>query len=236
MKFEFEQIGVIRSCFKEKFGIPRQPGLVVEARARLELFPPYGTNEAVRGLEEFSHMWVVFVFHGTIGQGWRPTIRPPRLGGNAKMGVFASRSPFRPNPVGMSAVEIEAVASGNGRVFIDMKGGDFLDGTPVLDIKPYVAWSDSPEGAKGGYASERPEPRLRVRFSERAAVKCGQKESEGLAGLSLLIKQALEQDPRPSYHGKVERERVYGMRIFDMDVKWKVDGKTATVLSLEQAE
>ena len=230
---ECKIIGVIRSCFKEKFGIPRQPCLVPEATAAIELFPPFSNNEAVRGLDSFTHLWVIFLFHKTMEKEWRPSVRPPRLGGNLKMGVFASRSMFRPNPIGMSAVKIQSITPEKDRMRIHVQGGDFLDGTPVLDIKPYIAWSDAPAGAGGGFAAQRPENMLKVVFSDRAAAQCKQKEKEGQANLALLIEQVIELDPRPPYHGKDCRERVYGMRMFDFDVKWNVVGKTATILSLE---
>ena len=230
---EFKIIGVIRSCFKEKFGVPRQPGLVTEASAAIELFAPFSNGEAVRGLESFTHLWVIFLFHKTMEQGWRPSVRPPRLGGNTRTGVFASRSMFRPNPIGMSAVKIQSIGPEKNRMRILVQGGDFLDGTPVLDIKPYVPWSDAPDGAGGGFAARRPENGLEVVFSDRAAAQCERKENDGMPNLALLIEQVVALDPRPPYHGGDCRERVYGMRLFDFDVKWKVAGKTATILSLE---
>ena len=134
--FTFHPIGVIRSCFTEKFGIPRQPGLVPAARATLEVFSPYDRDEAFRNLDEFSHLWVIFVFHGIPAGKWRPTVRPPRLGGNRRTGVFATRSGFRPNPIGMSAVSLEGIRRHNGKLLLELSGIDLLDRTPVLDIKP----------------------------------------------------------------------------------------------------
>lgn len=154
--FQFAPIGVIRSCFRQKFGIPRQPRLVPAARATLELLPSYAQPEAVRGLEGFSHLWLLFVFHGIPAGHWQPTVRPPRLGGNQRMGVFATRSSFRPNPIGLSAVALERIEISAGRVVLHLAGVDVLDGTPVLDIKPYVPYADSIPEAVGGFANEAP--------------------------------------------------------------------------------
>ena len=167
--FTFAPIGVIHSCFKEKFGIPRQPGLVPAARAVLELLPPYNRAEAVRGLEGFSHIWVSFVFHACLDAPWKPTVRPPRLGGNRRLGVFATRSTHRPNPIGLSAVELERIETGPGRVLLHLKGADLMDGTPVLDIKPYLPYSDVIPGATGGFAAEAPARSVRGEFQPARA-------------------------------------------------------------------
>lgn len=146
-------IGTIHSCFKEKFTIPRQPGLVKQAKATLELIEPYNRKEAVRGLEEFSHIWVVFVFHKNESRGqWKPTVRPPRLGGNKRVGIFASRSPHRPSPIGMSAVKLEGIEESKDKILLHLSGVDLLDGTPVLDIKPYIGYADSIEDSYDGFA------------------------------------------------------------------------------------
>jgi tRNA (adenine37-N6)-methyltransferase len=134
----FTPIGIVHSPFKEKFGVPRQPGIATAARATLELLPPYDREEALEGLSGFSHVWLVFVFHATAAQGWQPSVRPPRLGGNVRVGVFASRSMFRPNPIGLSVVELEGYGREDGRLVLHVKGADLIDGTPVLDIKPYI--------------------------------------------------------------------------------------------------
>ena len=165
--FSFEPVGVIHSCFKEKFGIPRQPGLAPDARAVLELLPPYNRAEAVRGLEGFSHVWLSFIFHACLGEPWKPTVRPPRLGGNRRLGVFATRSTHRPNPIGLSAVELEKIEAAPGRVLLHLKGVDLLDGTPVLDIKPYLPYSDNIPGALGGFAPEMPAAPFEVSFAPR---------------------------------------------------------------------
>ncbi len=162
-------IGIIHSCFKEKFGIPRQPGLVKDAPAILELYPEFAREEAVRELDGFSHIWLLFMFHQNIGKNWSPMVRPPRLGGNRKVGVFASRSPVRPNPVGMSAVELDRIEINKGKVLIHLKGIDILDQTPVIDIKPYIPYSDIINSATGGFANKTPETEILVEFSEKAS-------------------------------------------------------------------
>ncbi|STQ14046.1 protein YaeB [Enterobacter cloacae] len=141
--FHFEQIGVIRSPYKEKFAVPRQPGLVTSGSGELHLIAPYNQADAVRGLEAFSHLWVVFVFHQTMDGGWRPTVRPPRLGGNARMGVFATRSTFRPNPIGMSLVELKGIRCQKDQVILELGSLDLVDGTPVIDIKPYLPFAEA---------------------------------------------------------------------------------------------
>jgi len=222
--FTFEPVGMIHSCFREKFGIPRQPGLVPEARAILELLPPYNRPEAVRGLEGFSHIWVSFVFHACLGESWKPTVRPPRLGGNRRLGVFATRSTHRPNPIGLSAVELEKIEAESGKVLLHLKGVDLLDGTPVLDIKPYLPYSDRIADATGGFAAEAPAAPFEVRFSPSALDCCAT-----VPQLEALIRRILSLDPRPAYYGKGDGNRVFGMKLLDYDVKWEVDGDVVLV-------
>ncbi len=234
ISFEFNPIGVIHSCFKEKFGIPRQPGLVSEARATLELKAPFNRCEAVDGLDGFSHIWVIFVFHEAMREQWRPTVRPPRLGGNQRVGVFASRSPFRPNPVGLSVVKLEKIECDGGRCLLHLSGADLLDGTPVLDIKPYLPYADALPGANGGYAADYPAQNVSIMFSELADAQCTERENTGTPGLRLLIKQVLSQDPRPAYRTNGERaeKQTFGMRLYDFDLRWMVEAGQVTVLEL----
>lgn len=229
----FIPIATLYTCFKEKFGIPRQMNLVPDAPGRLVFHPAYADMNSLRKLETFSHIWLIFLFHQTLDSPWSPLVRPPRLGGNKKAGVFATRSPFRPNPIGISAVKLERVEhNGQGPVLL-LSGVDILDATPVLDVKPYVPWSDAIAQADGGFAGNRPEPRLRVVFSTEAQAQC-QKLTRRIPNLAPLIIQILENDPRPGYHAGSgrKREKSYGIRIFDLDVKWQVTGKLAQVLSL----
>lgn len=233
MSFEFAAIGHIESCYREKFGVPRQSGLVPEAWARLVLYPPYASDEALAGLEGFSHLWIIFVFHRHLQRDAGLSVRPPRLGGNARIGVFASRSSFRPNPIGLSAVEVVAIErAGDDRTLL-LRGGDFVDGTPVLDIKPYLPYADSIAAARSGYAAQAPLPVLQVGFSTEALRQIEAAEAT-LPRLRTLIKQTLALDPRPAYHAG-EGGRIYGMRLYDYDVKWRVAGNRAEVVALDAA-
>lgn len=173
--YPFRPLGLVRSCYTGKFGIPRQPGLVTAAEARLELFAEFAREEAFAGLEGFSHLWLLFVFHDAITEGWRPTVRPPRLGGRRKVGVFASRSPHRPNPIGLSAVEFRGFVRGFDResggqdgLALRLGGVDLLDGTPVLDIKPYVPYADCLPLASSGFVPPPRDQEREVIFSPQA--------------------------------------------------------------------
>lgn len=232
MTFCFEPIGVIHSCYKEKFGIPRQSGLVTAAEATLELYAPYDCREALAELEGFSHIWVVFVFHQIKRQAWKPTVRPPRLGGNQRIGVFASRSPFRPNPIGLSAVSLEGIDCTEGRCQLRLRGADLLDGTPVLDIKPYLPYADALPGAQAGYAALAPDSGLTVNFNVLAAQQCADLEQSGFPGLRQLIEQMLRADPRPAYCAGRDTPQRFGMRVHDVDVQWSVTGQAIEVLAL----
>lgn len=166
MSYTFETVGVIRSPYREKFGIPRQPSLVNAARITLELLPPYDHPDMVRGLDAFSHVWISFVFHQTAERGWRSLVRPPRLGGNAKVGVFASRATHRPNPLGLSLVRLLRIDT-QPKVVLTLEGADLLDGTPVLDIKPYIPFVEARPDARGGFV-DGPPPQLSVGWDAAA--------------------------------------------------------------------
>ncbi len=227
--FQFETIGIIHSPYREKFGIPRQPGLVA-AEATLELLPPYNRPEAVKGLEGFSHIWISFVFHGVKRSEWKPTVRPPRLGGNERVGVFASRSTHRPNPLGLSVVALTGIDCQEGRVELRIKGADLLDGTPVLDIKPYIPYVDSVSDARGGFADTPPEVKLTVVFTDQAEAQC-RELSERYPNLQTLIDGVLAQDPRPAYQAEEGRE--YGVSLYDFNVRFRVTGDSAEVLAID---
>jgi len=233
---QLQPIGIIHSCFKEKFGIPRQPGLVREAEAELELLPPWDREEALRGLEGFSHVWILFLFHEAVRKEWSPTVRPPRLGGNKRIGVFASRSPFRPNPIGLSAVELGPVARREGRLLLRLRGVDLLDGTPVLDIKPYVPYADSIPDAHGGFADRAPESRIEVEFAAAAEQFLNTLPAEEHGRLRALVVRLLEQDPRPAYLEGASGRREFGMRLFDYNIRWAFTEGSATVLSIAEME
>ncbi|MCP3953146.1 MAG: tRNA (N6-threonylcarbamoyladenosine(37)-N6)-methyltransferase TrmO [Desulfobacterales bacterium] len=234
--YNFTPIGTLTSCFKEKFGIPRQPGLVPAARANLVLHPPFTAHEALSGLEAFSHIWLVYIFHGIKSGKWKPTVRPPRLGGNRRTGVFATRSNFRPNPIGISAVRLDKVVPDGEKTHLELSGVDLLDGTPVLDIKPYLPYADAIAGAKGGFAPTAPEARLSIEFTAEARIACEQLESGSAPGIKHLIRQMLTLDPRPAYTGESNPDRIYGFRILNVDVKWKVATGLALVTDISPVD
>ncbi|HHI92467.1 MAG TPA: tRNA (N6-threonylcarbamoyladenosine(37)-N6)-methyltransferase TrmO [Gammaproteobacteria bacterium] len=230
--FDFQPIGIIHSCYTEKFGIPRQSGLVTAAPVTLELYAPYDRPEALMELRGFSHVWVIFVFHQAMRDEWKPTVRPPRLGGNQRIGVFASRSPFRPNPIGLSAVMLEDIQCDNGHCQLRLRGGDFLDGTPVLDIKPYLPYADALPDACGGFAAQPPHNEMTVVFNELATAQCARWEQAQYPGLRSLIEQVLQADPRPAYRVGRKDKQSFGMRLYDLDVKWVVCGSRIEVTAL----
>ncbi len=218
-------IAHIHTQFPEKFGIPRQSGLVEDLRARVVFEREYRIREAFRGLEDFSHLWLLWQF--TESRGWSPTVRPPRLGGNQRMGVFATRSPFRPNPIGLSCVKLEGVDydAPDGPALL-VRGADLLDGTPILDVKPYVPLADCRPDAKGSFSDDHREDRLSVDIPPALLEKVAQDLRPALLGV-------LSQDPRPSY--QKDPERVYGMAFAEMEIKFTVDGDTLHVIEIAQA-
>ncbi|WFQ78400.1 tRNA (N6-threonylcarbamoyladenosine(37)-N6)-methyltransferase TrmO [Xenorhabdus sp. SF857] len=230
--FQFTQIGTIHSPYKEKFAIPRQPGLVEDGTGQLELLAPYNQVDAVRGLEQFSHLWIIFVFHQTMVDGWNPLVRPPRLGGNAKMGVFATRSTFRPNPIGVSLVELKAIQCENNRVILELGSLDLVDGTPVIDIKPYLPFAESKPEAKAGFAQAAPEADMVVNFSPEAECQLLPYKAH-YPHLRRFISQVLAQDPRPAYRKKAQENRLYAAHILDFNVRWRVFNTTTEVVSIE---
>ncbi len=237
--FNFTPVGVIHSCFTEKFGIPRQPGLVSEARARLELIAPYNQSEAIKGLEAYSHIWVVFVFHGNLNGRWKTTVRPPRLGGNRRVGVFASRAPFRPNPIGLSVVAMTGINDNADGIWLEIAGGDFLDQTPVLDIKPYLPGIDRLSDARAGLMPERDATALKVVFSEQARSDLAGLPPAEQTHLEKLIVQMLQLDPRPGYFDTKPNKNRFGFQIYDWDVKWEfIDGvmHVKTIRAIENSD
>lgn len=236
MDTHFETIGIIRSCYKEKFGIPRQAGLAPTATATLEMLPPFSRIEAFSGLEGFSHLWLLFLFHGNNRQQWKATVRPPRLGGNARLGVFATRSPFRPNPIGLSAVQLERIEQAQDKVVLHLKGADLLDGTPVIDIKPYLPYADAIATAKGGFAAEAPAGQLPVHFLPEPDQLCQTLENDRYPGLRQLIIDTLRNDPRPAYYQKRPQKDSFGMKLFDFDLRWRQDDNGITVTELRRCE
>lgn len=221
--FSFSPLGHLVTPFPDKFGIPRQPRLAPHARGMLRLLHPYDRAEAVRGLDAFSHVWLTFVFHQTAGR-WSPTVRPPRLGGDKRVGVFASRSPFRPNPLGLSLVELLGVDTRDG-VVLSFGGVDLVDGTPILDIKPYIPFVESLPQARGGFV-DGPPPLLAVHLSDVAEAQLARHAARWPA-LPALLREVLAQDPRPAY--AEDAQRIYGVRLYDVDIKWRCSGQQAWV-------
>ncbi|WP_449556346.1 tRNA (N6-threonylcarbamoyladenosine(37)-N6)-methyltransferase TrmO [Huaxiibacter chinensis] len=230
--FQFEQIGVIHSPYKEKFAVPRQPGLVKSAGGELHLTAPYNQADAVRGLEAFSHLWVIFVFHQTMEGGWRPTVRPPRLGGNARMGVFATRSTFRPNPVGMSLVELKGIRCQKDQVILELGGLDLVDGTPVIDIKPYLPFAEALPDARASYAQQAPQADMPVYFTDGLSDELLRHEKR-YPHLRAFISEVLAQDPRPAYRKEEEAGKTYAVWLLDFNVRWRVTEAGFEVFALE---
>ena len=234
MTYEFTPIGRISSLYRDKFATPRQPGLTKAAKAQVILSPEFSSPETVRELENFSHIWLLFLFDKNYQQGWTPTVRPPRLGGNKRVGVFASRSPFRPNPIGLSPVRLLAVNIEEGNVVLDVQGADLINGTPILDIKPYIAYSDAIPDAKSGFAQTAPDL-LPVEFSPTA-----QQELAGFAQhspqLEELISETLALDPRPAYQRESDDAREYGALLDRYNIRWKIVEGRVQVLTVAVAE
>ena len=225
---EMEIIARIHTQLPEKFGVPRQSGLVSQLRGEIVFEPAYRNVDAVRGLEGFSHIWLIWQFDRAVRNTWSPTVRPPRLGGNTRMGVFATRSPFRPNAIGLSAVQLEKVELHPqlGPV-LHVLGADLVDGTPIFDIKPYLPYADSYPHSKGGWTDELPENKtLQVVFPEKLLENIPSQERQGLLGV-------LASDPRPRYQD--DAKRVYGLAFGGYNVKFTVCGEKLTVCAVEEA-
>ena len=234
------RIATIRSCYPQRFGIPRQAGLVKSATATVNFEASRDNELSVRDIESFSHLWIIFLFHKQNYTGFKPLIQPPRLGGKKTMGVYATRSPNRPNPIGLSAVLLEQVEYGDQEIRLHIRGGDFLDGTPVLDIKPYVPFADSiPEASsEWAVASEPPMP---VSWSATAikelssAKQLTSTDQTGVTNsLRVLIEDTLALDPRPAHerHKDGREDQTWGMRVEHVDVKWRVQNGAAEIISV----
>lgn len=214
MTYNVSPVGFVRSCFKEKFAIPRQPHLAPAARGVLELVAPFDQGEAVQGLEQVSHVWLLFLFHQALEEKPRLKVRPPRLGGNQSMGVFATRATHRPNGIGQSVVRLDKVEAGR----LWLSGIDLLDGTPVLDIKPYVPYADRVDDATNQMAGAAPQL-IPVQWQDEALIQARQHALRLGEPLVELIEQCLAQDPRPAYQIP-SPERRYGAQFWDLDVRW----------------
>jgi len=221
-------IARIHCDFKEKFGIPRQSGLVPQTRARIVFEPEYRNPDALRGIETYSHLWLIWAFSKAEREGWSPTVRPPRLGGNTRLGVFATRSPFRPNSIGLSSVTLQKVIphSPEGPVLV-VGGADLMDGTPIYDIKPYLPYVDSHPDARGGFTEKTADYALAVVFPDELLKRIDEDKREALCGV-------LAGDPRPSYQS--DPTRVYGVRYAAYNVKFTVDEGVLTVVDVIKEE
>lgn len=220
MELVCKPVAVIRTPFPTKFGIPRQSGLVEKTTSRILFEEPYRKPEALRGLEGYSHLWLLWLFSASVREGWSPTVRPPRLGGNARMGVFATRSPFRPNPIGLSCVKLLRIEGCE----LVVAGADLMDGTPILDIKPYLPFTDARPDAVGGFSDAVRENALKVVFPPELA--------EGMPpDLREALTELLAEDPRPHYQD--DPERIYGFPFAGYEVRFRVRGRELTVLSVE---
>lgn len=225
MEQTLKVVARMRSDFPTKFGIPRQSGLVESLKSRVVFEPEFRNPDALRGLEGFSHVWLIWGFSAAMREGWSPTVRPPRLGGNARLGVFATRSPFRPNPLGLSCVKLEGVElQGPEGPTLHVSGADLMDGTPIYDIKPYVPYADCRPEATEGFAPA-PERRVEVVCPPELMAKVP-------AGRWAALEGVLACDPRPSYQD--DPQRVYGMAFAGVEVKFTVDGEKLTVIAVEK--
>ncbi len=226
-----DPIATVRSCFGGKFAVPRQPGLCPSAWGQLVFLPEFRSQEAVRGIEGFSHLWLIFGFHETAQQGWRPTVRPPRLGGNERVGVFASRSTFRPNGLGLSSVRLEGVDRTSADSPVLLLGGlDLVDGTPVYDVKPYLPYADSVPEATAGFATEEI-PRLSVRV-EAAAMSAFERLPERARQ---VLNEVLALDARPTARSQ-DADRVYGALLCGCNVRFTVDAGFCSVVGIEEQQ
>lgn len=228
MEHTMQVIAHICSDFPTKFGLPRQSGLVPELRSTVVFEPPYRNDDALRGLEGFSHLWLIWEFSEAVRKDWSPTVRPPRLGGNERIGVFASRSPFRPNPIGLSCVKLEKIrrTAHDGTVLV-VSGADLMDGTPIFDIKPYLPYADAHPEAIGGFAQSAPDALLTVNCPPALLELLPDDRRAALLGV-------LAHDPRPSYQD--DPERIYGMEFAGFDVRFRVDGTQLSVCEIETAD
>ncbi len=228
MGVSMEIIATIRTDFPTKFGIPRQSGLVPSLRGTIVFEPAYRNADALRGIEDFSHLWLIWQFSQAVRETWSPTVRPPRLGGNTRLGVFATRSPFRPNAMGLSCVKLEALCHDPilGTV-LEVSGADLMDGTPIFDIKPYLPYADAVADAVGGFAATAPAPSLQVSFAPGVGDTLPEDTRQALVDV-------LAQDPRPRYHH--DPQRVYRFSFGQWDVEFQVDKADLLVCALVPTE
>lgn len=227
-------IAIIHTPYNEKFSVPRQPELVPDGKGIIELLAPYNTIESVRGLEQFSHLWLIFQFDRINSQQIKTTVRPPRLGGNSRVGVFASRATHRPNPIGLSKVKLEKIVSEKGKVFLYLGSVDLVDQTPILDIKPYLPYADSELEATAGFATEKPSKKLIVQFSNLAQQQLNTILPDQ-PHFQRFITDVIAQDPRPAYRQGKTEQRIYGISLANFNIRWQVtQPNQAIILSIDK--
>ncbi|MGA0804971.1 MAG: tRNA (N6-threonylcarbamoyladenosine(37)-N6)-methyltransferase TrmO [Pseudohongiellaceae bacterium] len=226
-----EPIALVSSPWRQKFAIPRQPNLVPQATGELHFLEHCADPNCLRGIEQFSHLWLIFLFHETAAQGWSATVAPPRLGGNERLGVFATRSMYRPNPLGLSVVEFAGVEQRGRQLVLKVRGLDLLDGTPVLDIKPYLPYADAIAAAQGGFAAAAPPTELPVRYSTNAGAQLQTLQTQ-YPGLEALITSVLQQDPRPAQHVRKDSRREFAMLLYDLNIRWQMVDEGCEVLDI----
>ncbi|ENM5906394.1 tRNA (N6-threonylcarbamoyladenosine(37)-N6)-methyltransferase TrmO [Vibrio mimicus] len=229
--YPIEPVAIIESPYQEKFAVPRQPRLVPSVTARLKLLGECNCAETIRGIEQFSHVWLLFLFDQNLAAGWKPTVRPPRLGGNERIGVFASRATFRPNGIGMSAVELRGVSKEGDQYYLELGSVDLVNGTPIIDIKPYIPYSDSIANAQGGYAEQEPE-RIAVMFGEQAQQTLNAHPEGHIR--HAVISEVLAQDPRPAYKKNRADDKLYAVNLYDWNVKFTVTNEAIVVSAIER--
>ena len=224
-------IAYIKSPYKQKFAIPRQPNLVKEAKGEIIFEKEFSDPNGLRDIEQFSHLWLIFIFHETADKGWSPTVQPPRLGGKESIGVFATRSTFRPNPLGMSVVENLGFEQKGRSLILKVGGLDLLDGTPILDIKPYLPYADALPDAQAGFADSAPASNYEIVFSIEAEQDL-KELNQNYPDLKAFISSVLQQDPRPAWKKKEVDEKRYGMNLYDLNIKWQIQDKQIHVISI----
>ena len=219
-------IARMHSDFPTKFGIPRQSGLVQELRSTIVFEPEFRNKDALRGIEDFTHLWIIWQFSEAVRQGWSPTVRPPRLGGNTRMGIFATRSPFRPNNLGLSSVRLTGIEhTAQYGTVLHVAGADLMDGTPIFDIKPYIPYSDSHPDATGGFTDQAGEFLLQVNFPEELLAKLPEEKRQSAIGV-------LSHDPRPSYQR--DPDRIYGLAFAGFNIRFQIAGDVLTVTEVDK--
>tara|TARA_B100001093_G_scaffold519268_1_gene607457 strand:- start:1558 stop:2307 length:750 start_codon:yes stop_codon:yes gene_type:complete len=234
-EFTYKTIATLRGPYKQKFAIPRQPNLVPEAMGELVFEKEFADANGLRALDQFSHLWLIWHFHETSAQGWSPLVHPPRLGGKEKVGVFASRSPFRPNSIGLSVVRNLGSAEVDGKLALRVGGIDIVDETPILDIKPYVTYADSIADAESGFANEQPGSQRTISFSASAMQDLTASAAD-YPRLRDFIVAVLQQDPRPAWRVQANDDKQYGMTLYDFNIKWQFSGDKIEVKAITSSD